>query len=222
MFVKVAINFEEFDVFRDNQYDIKGTKHPVFGYNLFRIDDILSNATDGKITSYKQIAKTGAVILMSSVWNCNLDHAESKCNPKYTMKRIDDTPNTISVGYNFRNVVYNPTQTNRVLKKLYGIRIVFIVEGKAGKFSWIEFSVTLGAGLAYLGVASMLTDVVLENFLPESETYLAHKEKPVHHKKEQLIVDSQTLKHSGSQSAKMPFRNKMKLLSTPTEALKTC
>ena len=52
---------------------LKGTRRPVLGYNLFKIDDILSNATKGKVTSYKQIAKTGAVILISSVWNCNLD-----------------------------------------------------------------------------------------------------------------------------------------------------
>ena len=61
------------------------------------------------------------------------------------------------------------------------------MEGKAGKFSWVELSVTLGAGMAYLGLASIITDVVLENFLPESETYVEHKEKTIRHKMKSVL-----------------------------------
>ena len=105
------------------------------------------------------------------------------------MKRSDDTPNTVSVGYNFRTVDYNPTQEYRVLKKLYGIRVIFIVDGRAGKFDWVVLSVTLGAGLAYLGIASVVSDIILENFLKESKTYVANKERVVSNKdKEELIV----------------------------------
>ena len=82
VFVRIDASFEEFDVYRENQYDTKGTGKPVLGYNLFTIDGILSTATDGKVTSHKQIAKTGVVILISSVWNCNLDRGENEMQSK--------------------------------------------------------------------------------------------------------------------------------------------
>merc|ERR1712176_1282784 len=136
-------------------------------------------ATNGEITSCEEVAETGAIILISSVWNCDFDLDDDECNPTYKMKRIDDTPNTVSIGYNFRTVDYNPTQEFRVLKKLYGIRVVFIVEGRATRFDWVALSVTLGSGLAYLSIASVITDLILENFLKESKTYVANKERLV-------------------------------------------
>ena len=179
VFVKNDISFDRFGVDRGNTYDIDGTGSPVFGYNLFTMDDIVSNATNGEISSVDEVAESGAIILISSVWNCNLDHGENECNPTYEMKRIDNTPNTVSIGYNFRTVDYNPTQEFRVLKKLYGIRVVFIVEGRAGRFDWVALSVTLGSGLAYLGIASVISDIILENFLKESRRYVANKERLV-------------------------------------------
>merc|ERR1712176_850202 len=136
-------------------------------------------ATNGEITSCEEVAETGAIILISSVWNCDFDLDDDECNPTYKMKRIDDTPNTVSIGYNFRTVDYNPTQEFRVLKKLYGIRVIFIVEGKGGKFDWVALSTTLGAGLAYLGIASIISDIILENFLEESKTYVKNKERVI-------------------------------------------
>ena len=126
------------------------------------------------------------------------------------MRRIDNTPNTISIGYNFRNVDYDPTQTHRVLKKLTGLRFVFIVEGRAGKFDWLQLSITLGAGLGYIGIASIVTDIVLENFLPESSLYLEHKEKPIRHKGKDVLSKATVAGHLESQlkSSRMSFRKK--------------
>merc|ERR1712228_1013696 len=114
------------------------------------------------------------------------DHGENECIPTFEMDRIDDTPNTVSIGYNFRTVDYNPTQEFRVLKKLYGIRVIFIVEGRAGRFDWVALSVTLGSGLAYLSIASIVSDIILENFLKESKTYVANKERVVQNKESMM------------------------------------
>ena len=68
-------------------------------------------------------------------------------------------------------IQYDVNMDRRLLRKLYGIRVVFTVSGTGYKFSFAVLTVTFGAGLAYLGVAAFLTDIVLEKFLPESAKY---------------------------------------------------
>ena len=69
----------------------------------------------------------------------------------------------------------------RLLRKLYGIRVVFTTAGEGREFSFAQLTVTFGAGLAYLGVAAFLTDIVLEKFLPQSEEYDKLKNRDDHH-----------------------------------------
>merc|ERR1712087_52524 len=91
--------------------------------------------------------------------------------------RIDSQSGTISSGFNYRTVNYNADLTRRALRKLYGLRVVFTTSGTGGKFSFATLTVTFGAGLAYLGVAAIVTDMVLERFLPHSEMYDRLKNK---------------------------------------------
>ena len=136
---------------------------------------MLSRATNGAITSYTNVSRRGAIILVSSIWNCDFDQDVSECNPTFEFMRIDGQPNTISSGFNFRAVTYDTSETSRYLKKLYGIRFIFIVEGQGGKFDIFATTVTFGAGLAYLSLAALIADIVLENFLSESEQYARAK-----------------------------------------------
>ncbi len=64
-----------------------------------------------------------------------------------------------------------------MLRKLYGIRVVFTTSGQGKKFSFAALTVTFGAGLAYLGAAAFIADIVLEKFLPQSEAYMRLKNK---------------------------------------------
>ena len=41
---------------------------------LFSVDDMLSDATDGEVTSASDVAARGAIVLVTSIWNCDLDH----------------------------------------------------------------------------------------------------------------------------------------------------
>ena len=43
---------------------------------LFSVDDMLSEATDGDVVSVTDMATDGAIILATSKWNCNLDRSE--------------------------------------------------------------------------------------------------------------------------------------------------
>lgn len=173
-FVKVDINFHAFDVSRNNYYDKYGSS-PTDGYNLFSVDEMLSAATDGEVTSASDIAEDGAIVLVTSTWDCNLDHSEEECNPEFSFQRIDGADGTISSGFNFRTITYDTNEESRHLAKLMGIRFVFIAEGTAGKFNFAALTVTLGAGLAYLGVAAIIADLILERFLPESGIYMKQK-----------------------------------------------
>jgi len=180
-FVKVDIAFSEFGISQSNTLDKNGDGSPIDGYNLFSVNEIISNATNGDINDISDVATNGAIILMESNWNCDLDKGKDKCSPKWKFFRIDSQPGTMSYGYNYRVVTYDTNMESRMLRKLYGIRVVFTVTGTGGKFSFAAMSITFGAGLAYLGIAAFLTDIVLENFLHQSEAYGRLKHKAVGH-----------------------------------------
>lgn len=182
-FVKVDISFDTFGVSRHNYYHKFGTG-PTHGYNLFSVDDMLYEATNGAVTSASDVANEGAIILATSTWNCNLDRSEDRCDPEWNFNRIDgqDPDASFSSGFNYRTVTYDTTEGSRSLAKLYGIRFVFVIEGTAGKFSFVATSVTFGAGLAYLSIAAIFADVIMLRFLGKTS-------KDIKEKKEDLVDD---------------------------------
>ena len=70
---------------------------------------------------------------------------------------------------------------------MFGIRIVFVVSGYGGRFSLLSLSITLGAGLAYLGLATLLTDVCLRYFVKEKDVYDRSKY-------EDIVTDDEEIK----------------------------
>eukprot|EP01084_Bolivina_argentea_P134880 237770_1 len=83
-FVKVDVSFSLFDVSRSNTLDKANNGAPIDGYNLFTVNEIIGNATNGEFTNVAgKIANKGAIILMQSKWDCNLDQNENKCNPTW-------------------------------------------------------------------------------------------------------------------------------------------
>eukprot|EP01083_Nonionella_stella_P018116 50643_1 len=177
-FVKVDASFSDFGVSRSNTLDKAGNGHPVYGYNLFSVDQILSNATKGVFTTVGGKVQTkGAIILMQAKWDCDLDQSEANCDMKWLYFRLDNQTGSISAGFNYRSVSYDSMMEHRLLRKLYGIRVVFTVTGQARRFSFGQLCITFGAGVAYMGVATVLTDIVLQNFLPNSRRLAAMKNR---------------------------------------------
>eukprot|EP01083_Nonionella_stella_P013141 37028_1 len=176
VFVKVQVSFNRFGVRRTNTYDVTGDGSAVYGLNLFIVNEMLEAATDGAVSDYKDVATTGAILLVSSQWNCNFDRSVDECNPVFSFERVDDLDNSISKGFNFRTVTYDVNKQYRLLEKLYGIRVMFITEGTGSKFNLAALTVTLGAGLAYLSIAKVITDLILDNFMgSHSEKYSSFK-----------------------------------------------
>ncbi|XP_022453801.1 P2X purinoceptor 2 isoform X2 [Delphinapterus leucas] len=103
---------------------------------IFKLGYIVEQAGE----NFTQLAHAGGVIGVIINWDCDLDLSASKCNPKYSFRRLDPKHVPASSGYNFRFAKYYKVNgsTTRTLIKAYGIRIDVIVHGQ-GSFlcDWI-------------------------------------------------------------------------------------
>ncbi|XP_051032569.1 P2X purinoceptor 4 isoform X2 [Phodopus roborovskii] len=129
---------------------------------IFRLGKIVEDAGH----SFQDMAVEGGIMGIQVKWDCNLDRAASLCLPRYSFRRLDtrDLEHNVSPGYNFRFAKYYRDLTGneqRTLIKAYGIRFDIIVFGKAGKFDIIPTMINIGSGLALLGVATVLCDVIV-------------------------------------------------------------
>ncbi|KAJ8384915.1 hypothetical protein AAFF_G00197230 [Aldrovandia affinis] len=143
---------------------------------IFTLKYIVSAANE----DFQVMAVHGGVMGIQIVWNCDLDMPASWCTPKYTFRRLDnkDPDNTVAPGYNFRFAKYYKIADDvetRTLIKGFGIRFDVMVFGKAGKFSIVPMLLNLGAGLALLGVVTVVCDLVVLTFMKKRNHYKAKK-----------------------------------------------
>ncbi|TNN10427.1 P2X purinoceptor 4 [Schistosoma japonicum] len=106
-------------------------------------------------------------------WNCNLDFDEEDCLPKYVFRRLDDFQSHIAKGWNFRMSQHymDGGVRKRNLIKAYGIQFFITVYGTGGKFNILTFSMNLGSGLALLGIATVLCDMIILNTTRKRSVY---------------------------------------------------
>jgi len=177
VFLKVNARFKRFGVLLSNSvtHDLSDSSLTK-GYNLFTVEDILRQAK----TNVSSIARKGAIILCTITYDCNLDNGIRYCedHPKFTFLRIDDVEGTLSSGYNFRSPAYDYDHVSninssvaRILKKYMGLRILFVLEAHAGKFDLSTLTITLGSGLALLGLATIGTDCFMTYVIKYHEKY---------------------------------------------------
>ena len=100
--------------------------------------------------------------------------------PKYSFSRFDVpyNQNSSASGFNFRfaDKYQVEGQTYRTLVKAYGIRLIIIVDGKAGQFNMMPLLLTLGSGLGLLSLATIVTDLILLNLMQNKKLYREIKE----------------------------------------------
>ncbi|XP_045881247.1 P2X purinoceptor 2 isoform X7 [Meles meles] len=139
---------------------------------IFKLGFIVEQAGE----NFTELAHTGGVIGVIINWDCDLDLSASKCNPKYSFRRLDPKHVPASAGYNFRFAKYYKVNgsATRTLIKAYGIRIDVIVHGQAGKFSLIPTIINLATALTSIGVGSFLCDWILLTFMNKNKVY-SHK-----------------------------------------------
>ncbi|ERE68799.1 P2X purinoceptor 5-like protein [Cricetulus griseus] len=135
----------------------------------------------------------GGVIGIHIEWNCDLDKAAPKCDPRYYFNRLDNKhTKSISSGYNFRFARYYRDSNGvefRDLMKAYGIRFDVIVNGKAGKFSIIPTVINIGSGLALMGAGAFFCDLVLIYLIRKSDFYRDKKFERVRSQEKEANVE---------------------------------
>jgi len=161
---------------------------------IFKFGKILELAK----VNFEDIAYQGGVMAIVITWNCNFDSLAYSCEPKYSFRRLDDSKSPIAPGYNFRyaNYFVQDNVLHRTLIKAYGIRFMILVYGEGGKFSVIPLFLNLGSGLALLGIATVLCDVVV--------LYVLQKKYFYREKKYLFVDDDDSDSHSGDYEKSRP------------------
>jgi len=122
-----------------------------------------NEATEDPLT-FADVSRTGAVILFTVDWDCNLDTIdEDGCVPSFDFQRLD-RPDSFTPGfeYEFTNLYSNAT--GGMVRDLYtvrGLRFLFQTTGRGCNFDLATLSINIGAGLAIVAVASVVTDALL-------------------------------------------------------------
>lgn len=180
--IKNSIQFPKFNKSRRNipsdrdpSYLKKCTYDPVKDpyCPIIKLGTIVKEAGE----DYKTLAYRGGVMGIIINWDCDFDPLTYSCEPKYTFRRLDDVEAPIAPGYNFRFARYydKDGKLHRTLFKAYGIRYVVLVYGQGGQFSVVPLFLNLGSGLALLGIATVLCDIVVLYFVKRKTYYRSKK-----------------------------------------------
>mmetsp|Transcript_13009 Transcript_13009/g.31869 ORF Transcript_13009/g.31869 Transcript_13009/m.31869 type:complete len:359 (-) Transcript_13009:264-1340(-) len=165
IFIRTSVQFPQFGI------TLTSGKDPKPGLSLFLLDDILSEASCSSGSCFESVRMRGGVILAKAKYDCDEDTDISHCFPTWSFSRIDEGD-----GFNFRSARYiNTNSTERILRKMYGVRVVIVLFGKAGRFYIVNLLTVLGAGLGLLTIASLFADFLLQTIWPKREKFLHDK-----------------------------------------------
>lgn len=146
---------------------------PIF--SLKQIVDMIHPTPD---YNFMNLSIKGGVVGLEIYWNCdhlerNLDH----CNPHYVAKRYDDPTASISQGYNFRfaRLYEDDGVQKRVLTKAYGILFKIELHGTGGKFDFFTLVLKIGSMIALLGIATVVSDILVLYVLKRRTYYRENK-----------------------------------------------
>ncbi|GAA27763.2 P2X purinoceptor 2 [Clonorchis sinensis] len=115
----------------------------------------------------------GGVIGIDINWDCDLDWDKKYCVPEYKFSRLDDPDAPIGRGFNFRYAYYYYVDgvLHRDLIKAYGIRFQIHSTGTAGKFHILPLTMNIGSGIALLGLAPVICDIIILNLVGSKKIY---------------------------------------------------
>jgi len=149
---------------------------PAKGFNSLTVRQILLECSPP--VRYEEVSELGAAIEIQWVWNCNVDFPT--CNPEMRARRLDVQLDEEKIGFNFGVPFYNGADmtTNgeeRELRNMYGIRLYFRTVGTGKKISLSMIIFKCSTGLALLGFAPIVADLMMLNCFKLSKKYTARK-----------------------------------------------
>jgi hypothetical protein len=142
---------------------------------IYSIAEMLDSAG----LAYTDVQQSGAVIVLSSKWKCNLDYSTDQCNPDVSFVNLGQSFNFRRAEYGAEGVPASGAPGTRQLIKHYGIRILIILSGTGGRWDPAAFFTNIGSGIGLLAVATLVADFVACNILGQKELYEKAKFRPV-------------------------------------------
>ena len=128
------------------------------GLTLFTVGEMVRRAG---VADFGDVVDKGAVLLVTIKFACNLDEPLDVCRPEFVFNRVDPPAAPgFSYRYEATGVAADNVTAIRNLFKVFGVRVLFRVYGRAGRFNMVGLLQAIGASLTLIGVASLLTDLV--------------------------------------------------------------
>ena len=150
IFIRANVVFAKFGLESTNAVGTTTTK----GLNLFTLADIVTGAH----MSMDTVVTQGAIILVSVHYACDLNKQQSptECQPDFRFYRMD------AAGFQYsRTEVLSTAPLKRRLQTVTGVRLYFVLSGKAGRFSLPITLLAIGSGMGLLAVAAVVTDLIM-------------------------------------------------------------
>ncbi|TPP63337.1 P2X purinoceptor 4 [Fasciola gigantica] len=150
---------------------------------VFRVSDMirLAGANPDRMLYF------GGVIAVTIDWTCDLDWSVEYCVPKYEFRQLDhmteQNESELITGAGLAEgsiqeltVHYGQARSSeggkyRLLLTTQGIAFIIRVTGQAGKFNLLSFTMRFGSGLALLGGATILCDLIVFHLMRDREHF---------------------------------------------------
>lgn len=134
--------------------------------NTYPMHDILRMAE----LSMGHVWKEGAVLLVQTVFDCDLLSAE--CSTTVKSATVDAT-----TGYNYKSNVYRKEggEIVRDSYHYYGFRLIMFATGVGDRPSFPQIVLQGSQAIALLGCAATVADMFLQYVVPERKHYIAEK-----------------------------------------------
>lgn len=170
VWVKSAIQFVELD---KEKVFINKLEEPIMypkeDYNTFTVRDLLM-ICDPPVR-FEEVAELGAAIEVQMVWKCNV---EGSCHRAPRARRVDVLMDEDKIGFTFSFPFYTG-EDERVENKMSGIRFYFRTAGTGYKVSIAAIIMKCSTGIALLGFAPIIADLMMINCFKLSKKYAARK-----------------------------------------------
>ncbi|XP_077397849.1 P2X purinoceptor 5-like isoform X1 [Festucalex cinctus] len=184
IYIKNFIQFPKFKFSKSNILETTDVSYLKCRYDeklhpycpIFRLGDITARAG----YNFNDMATFGGSIGIQIRWDCDLDKGYSECHPQYQFSRQDISASnqTIAMGFNLRHARYyknSAGESYRSLYKVYGVRFNIMVNGRAGMFNIVPTAISVGSGLALMGVGVFLCDMILLYIMKNGTAYRERK-----------------------------------------------
>jgi len=174
IWVKSGITFRHLD--HDKMFSTDMSQiimYPNAHHNTYTVRDFLQQCDPP--VRFEEVGELGAAIEVQFVWNCQVDSL-LPCDKVVGARRVDNLLDEDHIGYGFNHVEYDVANPDkRTNYKKWGIRFFFGTLGVGSKLSMAMIIFRISTGMALVGFAPIIADIIMTQCLRMSKKYHARK-----------------------------------------------